>query len=68
MHLTPLPLDSTPQQREEQYRQVGERLKALLHGETDWVAAQATFACELHHAFDCTYGRPRALHVGSGLT
>jgi hypothetical protein len=47
---------------------VGERLKALLHGETDWVAAQATFACELHHAFDCTYGRPRALHVGSGLT
>jgi GAF domain-containing protein len=27
------------------------RVEALLEGETDWVAAMATVACELHHAF-----------------
>jgi GAF domain-containing protein len=34
------------------YREVRERLDALLAGETDWVAAMATVASELHHAFD----------------
>ena len=38
--------------RAETYDAVNERLSALLEGETDWIAAMATVACELHHAFD----------------
>ena len=34
------------------YRGVRERLAALLEGEDDFIAAQATVVCELHHAFD----------------
>jgi len=34
------------------YRAVRERLSALLEGEDDFIAAQATVVCELHHAFD----------------
>jgi GAF domain-containing protein len=34
------------------YRDVRARLAALLAGETDWIAALSTIACELHHAFD----------------
>ena len=34
------------------YVDVRRRIDALLEGETDWVAAMATVACELHHAFD----------------
>ena len=34
------------------YRAVRDRLSALLEGEDDFVAAQATVASELHHAFD----------------
>jgi len=33
------------------YRAVRERLTALLEGEDDFIATQATVACELHHAF-----------------
>ena len=33
------------------YADVAERVRLLLDGETDWVAAMATVACELHHAF-----------------
>jgi GAF domain-containing protein len=29
-----------------------QRIEALLDGETDWIAAMATVACELHHSFD----------------
>lgn len=29
-----------------------QRLKALIAGETDWVAVMATVVCELHHGFD----------------
>jgi GAF domain-containing protein len=36
----------------ETYREVRGRIDALLEGETDWIAAQATVACELHHAFE----------------
>ncbi len=36
----------------ETYRAVRERLTALLDGEDDFVAAQATVASELHHSFD----------------
>jgi len=28
------------------------RITSILDGEDDWVAAMATVACELHHAFD----------------
>lgn len=34
------------------YREVLERIRLLLDGETDWVAAMATVACELSEAFD----------------
>ncbi len=38
--------------RAERYRDTLARIDALLEGETDWIAAMATVACELHHAFD----------------
>lgn len=34
------------------YTDVRRRIDALLDGETDWTAAMATVACELHHSFD----------------
>jgi GAF domain-containing protein len=34
------------------YTDARRRIDALLEGETDWIAAMATVACELHHAFD----------------
>src|SRR5690554_6312533 len=34
------------------YEEVLKRIDALLEGEDDWIAAMATVACELHHAFD----------------
>ncbi len=55
--MTSLPLSDTPaaletpQARAERYRETLARIDALLEGETDWVAAMATVACELHHAF-----------------
>jgi L-methionine (R)-S-oxide reductase len=36
--------------RESAYREVAGRIRLLLEGETDWVAAMATVACELHAA------------------
>ncbi|MEM6782808.1 MAG: GAF domain-containing protein [Bacteroidota bacterium] len=44
------PSDTT--NRAERYAEVAARIDALLDGETDWTAAMATVACELHHAFD----------------
>ncbi len=38
--------------RAELYAETRARIDALLDGETDWIAAMATVACELHHAFD----------------
>jgi len=38
--------------RDEAYTDVRRRIDALLDGETDWTAAMATVACELHHTFD----------------
>jgi GAF domain-containing protein len=46
------PPDITTEEKEEAYADARRRLDALLEGETDWVAAMATAACELHHAFD----------------
>lgn len=34
------------------YTDVRTRIDALLDGESDWIAAMATAACELHHTFD----------------
>lgn len=47
-----LPLDAPAERKRAHYDDVLRRLDALLEGETDWVAAMATVACELHHAFD----------------
>jgi len=39
------------EQKIQAYHGVRERLAALLEGEDDFIAALATVACELHHAF-----------------
>jgi GAF domain-containing protein len=44
--------DIATEDKEETYADVRRQLDALLEGETDWIAAMATTACELHHAFD----------------
>jgi GAF domain-containing protein len=38
--------------RSARYREVRARLESLLDGETDWIAALSTVACELHQSFD----------------
>jgi len=38
--------------RAEAWAELRTRLDGLLHGEDDWIAAMATVACELHHAWD----------------
>ena len=38
--------------RSKKYETVISNLDSLLSAETDWVAAMATVACELHHCFD----------------
>ncbi len=48
---TPLPLSADPRQRQQHYAEVHRQIEALLEGEDDLVAAMATVACELHHAF-----------------
>jgi L-methionine (R)-S-oxide reductase len=39
-------------QRVDLYHDVMERINHLIEGETDWIAAMATVACELHRTFD----------------
>ncbi len=36
----------------ETYVEVRRRIDSLLEEQTDWIAAMATVACELHHSFD----------------
>lgn len=48
----PLKLPATPEQRELTYHRVADAIASLLDDEDDWIAAMATVACELHHAFD----------------
>jgi GAF domain-containing protein len=50
--LDPLPLRAPADQKRAHYDEVLRRIDALLEGETDWVAAMATVACELHHGFE----------------
>ncbi len=38
--------------KQDAYKEVFQRIKALLEGQIDWISAMATIACELHHAFD----------------
>jgi L-methionine (R)-S-oxide reductase len=38
--------------RRERYQTVRSNVHALIAQETDWIAALATIACELHHGFD----------------
>jgi len=46
-----LSIDSSDLEREAHYKELLTRTEAILLGETDWVAAMATVACELHHSF-----------------
>ncbi len=63
-------LDATdaPEDRAARYREVRGAIDALLEGEDDWVAAMATVACELHHAFERFHwtGFYRALRDAAG--
>jgi L-methionine (R)-S-oxide reductase len=49
--LVPLSVEAGDAERASRYAEVLARLESLLEGETDFVAAMATVACELHHAF-----------------
>ncbi len=49
--LEPIPVDAAEPIRTDRYREVMARIESLLEGEDDWVAAMATVAGELHHAF-----------------
>lgn len=48
----PLALDAPAEARRARYLDVEGRIASLLDGETDWIAAMATVACELHASFD----------------
>jgi L-methionine (R)-S-oxide reductase len=50
--IEPLPLRASADEKRMHHAQLRARLASLLDGEDDWVAAMATVACELHHAFD----------------
>ena len=47
----PLALDASATEREARYVEVRAAIDALLQDEDDWIAAMATVACELSHAF-----------------
>ena len=40
-----------PDEKAALYSETLRRIAAILEGETDWVAAMSTVACELHHSF-----------------
>lgn len=48
----PLPLRSSLDEKAARYAEVRAAIDSLLEGEEDWVAAMATVASELHHAFE----------------
>jgi GAF domain-containing protein len=50
--LPPLSFGASPAERAARYEDVIAAIDAVLDGEDDWVAAMATIACELSHAFD----------------
>ncbi len=50
--LAPLTVEAELDERRERYEEVLRSIAGLLDGESDWIAAMATVACELHGAFD----------------
>lgn len=62
MHPTPLPDD-----RSARYRALREQLRLMLEDEPDLIAAMATVACELHHAFDHFHWTGFYRHVGDEM-
>ena len=59
-----LPLHASAEDKRATYARVRASIDSLLEGETDWVAAMATVACELHHAFEA-YVTEHGKHLGS---
>lgn len=49
--LDPLALGSSRLSKQQHYRQVADSIQSLLSANCDGIAAMATIACELHHAF-----------------
>lgn len=47
-----MPAPDTVSDKADVYAETRRRIDALLDGQTDWIAAMATVACELHHSFD----------------
>ena len=47
-----MPASADTASKSDLYTDVRRRIDALLGDDADWVAAMATTACELHHAFD----------------
>ena len=62
-----LSADAPEALRRERYAEVRARIEAVLEGETDWIAAMATVACELHTAFAYFHWTGFYRHVGGGL-
>ena len=52
MILDPLPHGAPTEAKRRHYDDVLAQIHAILDGEQDWIAAMATVACELHHAFE----------------
>ncbi|MFK7928620.1 MAG: GAF domain-containing protein, partial [Myxococcota bacterium] len=48
----PLPAHASSEARAQRHAAVLLTVKSLLADEEDWIAALATIACELHHAFE----------------
>ncbi|MFB6286814.1 MAG: GAF domain-containing protein [Candidatus Bipolaricaulia bacterium] len=46
------PTESPATDKAARYEDTRRRIDALLDEQTDWIAAMATVACELHHSFD----------------
>ncbi len=50
--LPALSVDAASDQRSEHYEEVRQHIDGILDDRTDWIAAMATIACELHNGFD----------------
>ncbi|PNH05273.1 GAF domain-containing protein A [Tetrabaena socialis] len=69
----PLPVSSTAEERRQRYEDVQQAIQLVLQGESSWVAAMASVACLLHHAFGyfhwtlprASLGRPPRLGAAS---
>jgi len=66
-HGEPLAHTAPAEARAERYHAVAKSCASLLDGEDDWVAAMATVAAELHHAFAYFHWTGFYRVVGQGL-